>query len=343
MSRSRLQRATWGTALFTFGVLSQVWAQEGVARPETRPLVGGVVPAIAVVAQAAALPQLLPLAFGLPNRPPRMSDAAVTATVADGQPHVLAAVPETPAGGEVMSGRPPRSVGRSLLYSAIVPGAGQFYNGSKRGAALFFGLEVVGWGIYLNWNSKGNDIEDEFRARADTAWSPLSYLAWRTSTIARNSSITHALPCSSYVANIAASTVPEALKGCAGSEIQQYYELVGKYNQFVSGWADVTDEDGVRVQPTQVDSAENFLSEIRLTYEDRRNDSNKYLKRASTIGGLILVNHVISAVDAARVAKKRRLGESEARIAGRTRLLFSLREDSVGRTMPMLVAYRPLR
>jgi hypothetical protein len=145
------------------------------------------------------------------------------------------------------------------------------------------------------------------------------------------------------VANIAASTVPEALKGCAGSEIQQYYELVGKYNQFVSGWADVTDEDGVRVQPTQVDSAENFLSEIRLTYEDRRNDSNKYLKRASTIGGLILVNHIISAVDAARVAKKRRLGESEARIAGRTRLLFSLREDSVGRTMPMLVAYRPLR
>ena len=52
MSRSRLQRATWGTALFTFGVLSQVWAQEGVARPETRPLVGGVVPAIAVVARA---------------------------------------------------------------------------------------------------------------------------------------------------------------------------------------------------------------------------------------------------------------------------------------------------
>ena len=47
--------------------------------------------------------------------------------------------------------------------------------------------------------------------------------------------------------------------------------------------------------------------------------------------------------NAVRVAKKRRDGEGEARIAARTRLVVSLREDSGGRTMPMLVAYRPLR
>ena len=60
------------------------------------------------------------------------------------------------------------------------------------------------------------------------------------------------------------------------------------------------------------------------------------------MGGFILVNHIVSALDAARVARKRRAGESEARINGRTRLTFALREDSAGRTMPALTAYRPL-
>ena len=61
------------------------------------------------------------------------------------------------------------------------------------------------------------------------------------------------------------------------------------------------------------------------------------------VGRRGMSTHIISAIDAVRVAKKRRDGEGEARIAARTRLVVSLREDSGGRTMPMLVAYRPLR
>lgn len=358
-SRCRLHRAmrVGGvfTALLTCGGLSQVWADglsglDGAAAGGDAPSSPAVaaVPFTAAAASreegSALLPKLLPSAFGAPARRTWGSHGATSVGGWDGfgQRHMLAAVPAAPSGGGRSEG-PPKSVGRALLYSAILPGAGELYAGSWRRAAVFFGLEVVGWGVYLNWNDKGKDIEDEFRARADTTWSPLSYLAWRNSTISRNSSITHALPCSSFVANITSSTtVPEALAGCAGAERQQYYELIGKYNQFVAGWEDLSDQNGF-VRPTEVDSAENFLSEIRLTYEDRRNDSNRFLKRASTVGGLILVNHVISAVDAARVAKKRRDGEGEARIAARTRLVFFLREDSRGRSMPMLVAYRPLR
>jgi len=343
-----LQRAMCVAAGFTiwgFGQVSALGGVQGIS-----PLAVGGVPSAAEADKAgmAVLPQVLPLAFGSPGPQLRMPQAVVAAAaVGPGQPQILAAVPEGPAGGGEMSERPPKSVGRSLLYSAMVPGAGQLYAGSRGRAAFFFVLEVVGWGTYINWNTKGNDIEDEFRARADTTWSPFNYLKWRNSTIARNSSITHALPCSTFVeAGIVtrpSMSVPESLKGCADSEVQQYYELIGKYNQFVSGWADVTDRNLSPVQPTEVDSAENFLSETRLSYEDRRNDSNRYLKRASTVGGLILVNHIISAIDAARVARKRRDGEGEARIAARTRLVVSLREDSTGRTMPMLVAYRPLR
>lgn len=233
---------------------------------------------------------------------------------------------------------------RALLLSGLLPGAGEFYAGSKKRAALFFGLEAAAWGVYLSWTGKGNDLEDDFRAVANEEWDPWNYLQWRTSTISRFSSITHALPCSSYVASAATSTpTGEALSGCPSTEKQQYYELIGKYDQYISGWSDLRDHDGNPVQPTEVDSAENYLSELRLDYENQRNESNKYLKRASNISGFILVNHVLSAIDAARVARARTEGASEAAIERRTRFALVLRGDpAYGRGMPMMVAYRPI-
>ena len=106
-------------------------------------------------------------------------------------------------------------------------------------------------------------VEDEFRTVADENWDPLNYLAWRGSTISRNSSITHALQCSSavdfYVETGKFNGVDQDGQRfhCDDSEIQQYYELIGKYDQFVSGWTDlvrVSTENAA--QPTEVDSVE---------------------------------------------------------------------------------------
>ena len=236
----------------------------------------------------------------------------------------------------VTGGKSPR---RAFLYSTIVPGAGELWAGSRKRAALFFGLEVIGLGMYLNWNSEGNDLEDEFRLRADGEWNPWDYLGWRGSRNSRFSSLTHALPCSSYVASAPSSTsVPDAIADCPDRDVQQYYELIGKYDQFIAGWDDIVDPDGNRVTAAAVDSAENFHSELRLTYEVDRNDSNKLLKRASNMLGLIMVNHVISAIDAARVARARSEGQSEASLSRRTRLAFGL-GGTTGRT-PMLLAFR---
>jgi hypothetical protein len=236
----------------------------------------------------------------------------------------------------VTGGKSPR---RAFLYSTIVPGAGELWAGSRKRAALFFGLEVIGLGMYLNWNSEGNDLEDEFRRRADGEWNPWDYLGWRGSRNSRFSSLTHALPCSSYVASAPSSTsVSDAIADCPDRDVQQYYELIGKYDQFIAGWDDIVDADGNRVTAAAVDSAENFHSALRLTYEVDRNDSNKLLKRASNMLGLIMVNHVISAIDAARVARARSEGQSEASLSRRTRLAFGL-GGTTGRT-PMLLAFR---
>jgi hypothetical protein len=91
---------------------------------------------------------------------------------------------------------------------------------------------------------------------------------------------------------------------------------------------------------TEIDSVEKVHSELRLDYEVKRDDSNKYLKRASNIAGVILVNHVISAIDAARTARARAAGADEAMLERRTRLLFTLHPGSRGQ-VPMLMAYKP--
>ena len=237
-------------------------------------------------------------------------------------------------------GKPEKSPRRAFLFSLLLPGAGEFYAGSKKKAAIFFGLEAVAAGLYFSSNSKGNDVEDEFRAVADEHWDVEAYLAWRSTTRAiRNNSFTHALPCSSYV-----ETYLETgeFGGCSSSEVQQYYELLGKYDQFVAGWDDLKDErtGNAIAAYTEIDSVENVVSELRLDYEVQRDDSNQYLKRATNIAGLLLVNHVISAIDAARTARGRAQGVDPATLERRTRFLFTLHQGSRGE-VPMLMAYKP--
>ena len=260
-----------------------------------------------------------------------------------------------PAPAPHVETRQGKSSKRAFLLSALVPGLGEWYAGSKKRGLAFLGAEAALVGLWAAWRSKGNDLEKEFRAVADEHWDPEEYIAWRTSTISDNSSITHELPCGEHVEEFyvparrdwlsqlrageesGALDRSAAFGGCASSEVQQYYELIGKYDQFVAGWDDVVQRGtGNPVGWAEVDSVENFHSERRLRYEGQRNDSNRFLKRASTVSGVILINHVISAIDAARVARARAGGAGEAALRQRTRFAVVMQR------VPMLVAYKPL-
>jgi len=100
---------------------------------------------------------------------------------------------------------------------------------------------------------------------------------------------------------------------------QQYYELIGKYFQYAPGWDDyvATQRDG---QITWIDDNGNFLASIEpeenggdggkanvsarfYQYADDHADANGYLRKASRITTLLIVNHVIAAVDAAIFAR----------------------------------------
>lgn len=281
--------------------------------------------AAVLVSQAWAGEGLLP-----PANPALQTWPALSAADTAPKPTRISA----PAYQAPIEGKSPR---RAFLLSAVFPGAGEFYAGAPKRAIGFAAVEVLALGAYFTWKGKGDDLEKEFRAVANSSWDPVAYLEWRTSTRAsRFSSITHALPCSSFVAE---GGVPGSLKGCSGRETQQYYELIGKYNQYIAGWDDVVRTDSNSpVQPTDIDSVESFSSQKRFAYEDQRDQSNKKLKAASNVLGLILVNHALSAIDAARAARMRN-GEHAGAVEERTRLSLVLPPER--RRPTMLMAYKP--
>jgi len=83
---------------------------------------------------------------------------------------------------------------------------------------------------------------------------------------------------------------------------QQYYELIGKYVQFYAGWDDATDTDpefNIEVPPSQFTPSES--SRYRL-YANMRAQANNYYDIASTMVSVAILNHIVSAIDAAWTA-----------------------------------------
>lgn len=154
----------------------------------------------------------------------------------------------------------------ALLSSAVIPGLGELYAKSYIMSLVFVGLEATLWGMYFKYIDQGEKLEKEFQAFADTYWSREQYEQWITGP-GSDISKTHELP---------------------ETNTQQYYEMIGKYDQFFRGWDD-----------SDVYSYGGERSPQRLKYMDMREDSNIELKNATTMASVVILNHIVSAVDAA--------------------------------------------
>lgn len=181
----------------------------------------------------------------------------------------------TPAAAE---GKSPK---KAFFMSLVVPGWGEYYSGAKYRAAGFLGAEALTWLAWASWRSKGADLRAEFRQFADRNWNEERYRAWQDYNASQP-------PGARYIET---ETLPTAEE-----DIQQRYELIGKYAQFIYGWSDVAG------RPLAVDN-QSIDSDLQTRYETMRNESNKYLKRASVVIGLTVVNHVISAIHASAYTK----------------------------------------
>lgn len=91
---------------------------------------------------------------------------------------------------------------------------------------------------------------------------------------------------------------------------QQYYELIGKYFQFAPGWVDYPDwrVDGEFTQAIDPETSGPGGTKLNiqgrfLEYANDHAQANTLLRRASRISAVILLNHIVSAFDAAISAK----------------------------------------
>lgn len=178
---------------------------------------------------------------------------------------------------------------RALLFSALIPGAGELYAKSYLKAAAFFLVEVGAWTFYGTYTKKGNDKEDEYQAFADEKWDQDKWKSWYESAPQElKDRFTHAKNMAELISN--------------QKKTQQYYEMIGKYSEFVVGWEGVPrdleyDFDKI------IDYRKNNC-EIADGYMKDRAKANDFFSTARTGTTIAMLNHLLSAIDAAWTAKR---------------------------------------
>jgi hypothetical protein len=192
--------------------------------------------------------------------------------------------------------------------SAMVPGAGEFYAESYWKSAAFFAAEAVLWVIAYSYDKKGDRQTDKFQGFADSHWNVIRYAQW---TLDNTTNINPGIRASDYP-NVLMKDQGGAVVGVNWSElnrlerdlgnwyshtlppfgVQQYYELIGKYQQFNQGWDDADQTPGVYTYGKPLTA--NFLY-----YSGERGKANTYYDNASTAVTIVIVNHVLSLIDAA--------------------------------------------
>lgn len=205
----------------------------------------------------------------------------------------------------------PKSTRKAFFLSMLLPGLGETYVGSKRGL-IFMGVEVLSWYMYLTNSRKGYDLEDEFREYADTYWhyndtvdsngNELDYNYW--GWLNRQYELTDQdIGPEDYDAineYMTETNHPADMSyhHYSGQGNQQDYEMIGKYPQFVYGWEDVAalGVDSYDIAIQDIDSS------FRDEYETMRDNSNKKLKAGQRGIHFMLINRVLSAIDAGRLA-----------------------------------------
>ncbi len=218
-----------------------------------------------------------------------------------------------------------RSSLKAGLFSLIVPGAGQFYNGGTGNyikAAGFLALEVAAIAVNVIWTNKGNNQTIFFQNYADANFSVLRYAQWIQLNFngwdpGANSATKNLV---NEIFDVNTGTAPwqkvdfeklnevESILGqtssgqffshnLAAHGTQDYYEIIGKYPQFRQGWNPNAATDNVNITYDQL--KDDVETQVDYYYMQQRGDANNFYGVAGTALGVVIANHFLSAIEAA--------------------------------------------
>ncbi len=191
------------------------------------------------------------------------------------------------------SGR--KSPFKAGLLSLIIPGLGQVYNGSHIGkAALFAGAEVTFLLSAKKFDNDANEIVGNFENFARANWNEEDYFR--------------------YLESVYGDTTDanDDLGGNHGhhlpsTETQQYFEMIGKYDQFSYGWARSEDfgpndtlpwDTAGSVSQYEYAFGDRYPSPKRLAYNEMRANANNTFGDRDQMVIFAIVNHLVSSIDA---------------------------------------------
>jgi len=218
-----------------------------------------------------------------------------------------------------------KSARKAMLFSAIFPGAGQFYANRQSITTYIFPVIEIGlWYGLMHFTKEGQDIEKDFENYADEHYSRTYQHS------AENDLIEDPLNNSTFYDNHFRLD---------DTDTQHFYEDIGKYDKYIFGWLDwtsiyATHPDGYWTGPSWIweedelgnrwegnhptDSLSSYYvgneglydgnlgrySGMRAEYISMRKDSRDSYETADLFGFGIVLNHIASAFDALRVTKK---------------------------------------
>ncbi len=195
------------------------------------------------------------------------------------------------------------STKKAFLFSLVIPGAGEFYAKSYIKTGVFLAAEAAFIGGYAYFMHQYDIKEKAFMAYADSHWIESVYREWYDSLCALK------------------DTNELGIEILPDEKNQQYYEMIGKYDWFKLGWDDIIarpDFDqivdstyGIAIvtQTSEVhDEITKFLSQFKSEHQEHymemRKDANAQYTKAKYFVGALIVNHILSAFDAAITVKR---------------------------------------
>lgn len=206
-----------------------------------------------------------------------------------------------------------KSVLLSSLMSFAVPGLGQFYTGDYIKSALFLTIETAAISVGLIYDNKGDNQTKVFQKYANQNWDAAKYARWTIDNLENhlNPLMGNNLSAADYqdlfydqartkVNWDALNRLESDIGGWYSHRLerfgeQQYYEMIGKYPQFNPGWDDFDETSLFTYTNSQKDPVTKHFD----FYSNLRGKANSFYNVASKAVLVVVVNHFISAIEAA--------------------------------------------
>jgi len=166
------------------------------------------------------------------------------------------------------------------LLSAVIPGSGQLAQGQKRGW-VYLGVEVAAWFSFFALRSAGSQAEEDFQQFGGAHWDWVRYGGDDT-----NPPVTD---CGPGLGPVDFNEEKALLEDFFVNSPDDFYDEIGREDVYACGWDEQPNRD---------------------IYNGMRDDSNDLYRASRYAASVAFINHVVSAVDAAKSASNRRKAEA---------------------------------